>query len=91
MLAGAWVGGVAAVSGLVAMILIAIDKVSAGHALETYRTHWMVEGNWIAFLVFVVVTIVVVLVAAVVGWLQRRSEQREVQRLQAKYSAEQDG
>ncbi len=68
------------------MILLAINKVSAGHSLDTYRTQWMVEDNWIGFLVFAVVTTVVVLVAAIIGWFQRRSEQREVQQLQAKYS-----
>lgn len=86
MVVGAWVGGIASVGGLVAMILLAINKVSAGHSLDTYRTQWMVEDNWIGFLVFAVVTTVVVLVAAIIGWFQRRSEQREVQQLQAKYS-----
>lgn len=83
---GAWVGGIASVGGLVAMILIAIGKVSAGHALDIYRTKWMVEDNWLGFLVFVFVTTVVVLMAAIIGWFQRRSEQREFQQLQAKYS-----
>lgn len=84
---GAWVGGIASVGGLVAMILIAIDKVSGGNGLDTFRTKWLVEDNWIGFLVFVVVTTVVVLAAAIIGWFQRRSEQREIQQLQTKYSA----
>ena len=86
MLAGAWVSGIAFIGGLVAMVLIAIDQVSAGHGLDTYRTKWMVEDNWIGFLVFVVVTTVVVVAAATIRWFQRRSEQREVQQLHAKYS-----
>ena len=86
MVVGAWVSGIAFVGGLVAMILIAIDKVSGGHGLDTYRTKWMVEDNWIGFLVFVVVTTVAVLAAAIIGWVQWRSEQREVQQLHAKYS-----
>ena len=86
MVMGAWVGGVAAVGGMVAMVLIAIDKVSTGHGLDTYRTKWLVEDNWIGFLVFVVVTTVVVVAAAAIGWFQRRKGQREVQQLQAKYS-----
>ncbi len=68
------------------MVLIAIDKIGAGQGLDTYRIKWMVEDNWIGFLVFVVVTTVVVLAAAIIGWFQRRSEQREVQQLHAKYS-----
>lgn len=86
MVVGAWVGGIASVGGLVAMVLIAIDKVTAGHGLDTYRTKWMVEDNWIGFLVCVIAITVVVLAAAIIGWFQRRSEQREVQRLYAKYS-----
>ena len=83
---GAWVGGIASVGGLVAMVLIAIDKIGAGQGLDTYRTNWMVEDNWFGFLVIVVVTTVVVLAAAIIVWFQRRSEQREVQKLHAKYS-----
>ncbi len=86
MVVVAWVGGIASVGGLVAMVLIAIDKISAGQGLETYRTKWMVEDNWIGFLFFVVVTTVVVLAAAIIGWFQRRSERREVQQLHARYS-----
>lgn len=88
---GAWVGGIASVGGLVAMVLIAIDTVSIGHGLDTYRTKWLVEDNWIGFLVFVVVTAVVVVAAAVIGWFQRRKEQHEVQHLHAKYSDEHHG
>jgi hypothetical protein len=86
MVVGAWVCGIASVGGLVAMILIAIDKVSRGHGLDTYRTKWMVEDNWFGFLVFVVLTIFTVLAAAIIGWFQRRSDRREVQQIHAKYS-----
>ena len=88
---GAWVAGIVSVGGLVAMVLIAIDKVSAGHGLDTFRTKWMVEDNWIGFLVFAIVTTVVLLAAAIIGWFQRRSEQREVQQLHAKYAEEHHG
>ena len=86
MIVGAWVGGIASVGGLFAMVLIAIGKISTGQGLATYRTQWMVEDNWISFLVFFVVTTVVVIVAAVIGWFQRRREQLEIQQLNAKYS-----
>lgn len=86
MVVGTWVGGIASVGGMVAMVLIAIDKVSTGHGLDTYRTKWLVEDNWLGFLVFVVVV-----AAAVIGWFQRRKEQHEVQQLHAKYSDEHHG
>lgn len=88
---GMWVGVIASVGGLVAMVLIAIDKVVAGHGLEPYRTKWLIEDNWIGFLVFVVVAALVVVAAAIIGCFQRRREQREIQQLQTKYSAGHDG
>jgi multisubunit Na+/H+ antiporter MnhB subunit len=91
MVVGAWVGGIASVGGMVAMVLIAIDKVSTGHGLDTYRTKWLVEDNWIGFLVFVVVASVVIVAAAVIGLFQRRKEQREVQQFHARYSDEHHG
>lgn len=91
MVLGAWVGGIASLGGLVAMVLIAIEKVSAGYGLDTYRTKWLVEDNWISFLVFAVVTAVVVLAAVIIGWFQRQREQREIQQFQIKYSERRHG
>ena len=68
------------------MLLTAIEKVNAGQGLDTHRTKWLVEDNWIGFLTFFAVTTVVVAVAAMITWFQRRKEQREVEQLQAKYS-----
>lgn len=86
MMIGAWVGGIASLGGLVAMVLIAIDKIGVGQGLDTYRTNWMVEDNWVGFLVFAILTTIVVPAAAIIGWFQRRSELREIQQLQAKSS-----
>jgi hypothetical protein len=88
---GAWVCGIASAGGMVAMILIAIDKVTTGHGLDTFRTKWLIEDSWIGFLVFVAATIVTGLVAAVFGWHQRRKERREVQQLHARYTGEHHG
>lgn len=49
------------------------------------RSRWMVEDNWIGFLVFVVATILVLLTAGCIGWFQRSRERRELRRLQEKY------
>lgn len=84
MIVGVWVASIAAVGGIVAMILIAIEKVGAGRGLETYRTHWLVEFNWIGFLVFVAAAVV----ALGIGLLMRLKERREIHQLQAKYSGE---
>jgi len=87
LVAGVWIGGVASVGGIVAMVLIAIEKIGAGHGLDTYRTHWLVEFNWIGFLVFMVAAIV----ALAVGLFFRLKERREIQELQARYSVERHG
>jgi hypothetical protein len=38
--------------------------VASGRGLETYRTFWLVEFNWLEFLVFCAVVIVALVVAA---------------------------
>ena len=83
---GIWLGGVGAVAGTVAMISLAVNKIRAGHGLDSFRSHWLVEDNWIGFTVFFFVTLIVVSVAAVMAWLQRRSERQELRQLRAKYS-----
>ena len=88
LVVGAWIAGIASVGGMVAMVFIAIDKIRTGHGLDTFRSHWLVEDNWIGFLVFVVATTVVTVLAPVMVWLLRRKERREIQQLQAKYSEE---
>jgi hypothetical protein len=71
---------------MVAMVLIAIDRIRTGHGLDTFHSHWLVEDNWIGFLLSVIVITLVAASAGVIGWFQRRKEQREIQQLQAKYS-----
>lgn len=81
LLAGVVISGLASLGALVAMIGIAVLKVRGGEGLEAYRTLWLVENNWIGFLIVVVVTVV----AVFVGLLFRLKEWREAQELQKKY------
>jgi hypothetical protein len=85
LIVGAWITGIASVGGLVAMVLVAFGKIRTGHGLDTFRSHWLVEDNWIGFLLSVGVITVVAVSAGVIGWFQRRKEQREIQQLQATY------
>jgi hypothetical protein len=79
---GLVVAGVASFGGLIAMVVIAIEKVQSGHGTDPYRTFWMVEFNWIGFLI-----LLAVLVAALtIGIAQRIQEQREIKQLLTKYS-----
>ena len=91
LVVGAWIAGIASAGGVVAMDLIAIDKIRTGQGLDTFRSRWLVEDNWIGFLVFVVATTVVTVLAPVMGWLLRRKERREIQQFQSKYSEEHHG
>ena len=67
------------------MIFIAIEKIRAGRGLDTYRTHWLVEFNWIGFLVFIFATIL----ALLIGLFFRYREFSEIKNLQERYSDKQ--
>ena len=85
ILLGIWVTGIASVGAMVAMILIALDRIRTGYGLDTFRSHWLVENNWIGFLLSVIAITLVAFTAVVIGWFQRRNVRREIQQLQSKY------
>lgn len=87
VIVGVWVAGIAGFGAIVAMVLIAIEKIRNGHGLDTYRTHWLVEFNWIGFLVF----LAAVAVALAIGLFFRYKEWRDIRKLQKKYSGEDHG
>lgn len=87
VIVGVWIASIAGLGGILAMVLIAIEKVQTGRGLETYRTHWLVEFNWVGFLVFLAVAAV----AIAVGSFFRLKEWREIRKLQAKYSEDHHG
>lgn len=62
---GLVVAGIAALSGLGYMLTTAIEMVRSGRGLETYRTFWLVEFNWLSFLVLVAGTLLALIVAGV--------------------------
>ena len=69
MLIGFFIMGIASFAGLGALITGAVQKVISGHALDTYRTVWLVEFNYIGVLVMfgAIVAVFVVAVVAVAG------------------------
>lgn len=81
---GILVAGVGSFAALVAMVLAGIQKVRLGRGLDTFRTAWLVEFNWIAFLVFMVVLVAALGAGA---WL-RYLEWRELEQLRARYANE---
>lgn len=72
-----WAAGIAGIGGIVAMVLIAIEKVRTGRGLDTYRTHWLMEFNWVGFLVF----LTAVALALAIGLFFRYKEWREIRKL----------
>jgi hypothetical protein len=70
---------VASFGGLLAMVLTGIERVHSGHGLQTYRTTWLVEFNWIGFLVLLAVLVVALSIGAFLRYLEWR-EIRQLQR-----------
>ena len=81
LLVGFVVLGVTSLVALIALIAKGIEKVKTGHGLDTYRTFWLVEFNWVAFLVLVAA----VVVALIGGGYLRYLEWRELRELQRRY------
>jgi membrane protein implicated in regulation of membrane protease activity len=73
--------GVASLSGLGFMLYTAIRMVASGRALDTYRTFWLVEFNWLSLLILCAC----IVVALAVGFALRIRERMHWRELEAKY------
>jgi uncharacterized membrane protein len=82
---GILVAGLGSLVALVTMVLTGLEKVRMGHGLDGFRTVWLVEVNWIGFLVF----LAVLLVAVAAGAWFRYLEWRELKELRARYGTRQ--
>jgi hypothetical protein len=85
-LVGFFIMGVAAFSGLGALITQAIQKVSSGHGLDTYHTVWLIEFNYISLLVMFGAFVVVLLI----GGVLRLYEYFQWRALEKKYGVRND-
>jgi hypothetical protein len=81
MAAGFILSGVASFFGLGYMLYTAVQMVRSGRGLETYHTFWLVEFNWIGFLVL----FGLIPVALLVGLFVRVHEHRQWRSLEKKY------
>lgn len=80
ILVGFVIQGIVSALGLAGMILIAVDMVQSGRGMETYRSVWLVEDNWIGFLVFVGCAIAVLILGAAFrfrDYLEQRSFEKK--------------
>jgi hypothetical protein len=71
--------GLASFSGLAYMLSTAVQMVGSGYGLETYRTFWLVEFNWLGFLVFCAALVLALVVAAFLR-LRERMQWRSLER-----------
>jgi hypothetical protein len=83
VLIGVLIAGVGSFAALYRLIADAIDKVLAGQGLQTYRTVWLVELNYIGMLVLFS-AILVALIGALFFWWR---EERHWLELEKKYGA----
>ncbi|WP_420475331.1 hypothetical protein [Noviherbaspirillum sp. ST9] len=81
MILGFVVMGIASFGGLAAMIAIAVDKIRSGKGLDTYRTTWLVEFNYVGILVL----FGAIIVALLIGGYLRLREHKEWRELDRKY------
>jgi uncharacterized metal-binding protein len=82
-LAGILAFGIAGVAGMARMIWVAFEKILSGQGLESYVTGWLVEFNYVGFLVLVC-GVIVGLLWGIVHWIQ---EWRLVRSLEKKYGS----
>jgi hypothetical protein len=78
--AGIFVAGVAGFVGVAHLLLVTIDKVASGNGLETYRTVWFVEFNYIGLLILFAFGFFALLVAGgmwAYEWWQWRDLERK--------------
>jgi uncharacterized membrane protein YedE/YeeE len=75
--------GLAGFAGMAGIVELAMSKVVSGRGLETFRTVWLVEFNYIGVLVMLVGVVIALLIATgfwLRDWLQWR-------KLEGKYGA----
>ena len=82
MILGFVVMGIASFGGLAAMIAIALDKTRSGKGLDTYRTTWLFEFNYIGMLVL----FGAIVMALLIGGYFRFCEYRKWREFERKYS-----
>ncbi len=62
--AGFVLAALAGFAGMASIVGQAISKVASGRGLETYRTVWLVEFNYIGVLVMLIGVVIALLIAA---------------------------
>ena len=72
MAVGFVIFGLASVAGFVGLVVRALAMVRDGRGMETYRTFFLVEFNWIGVLALISSAIVALLIATVFRWREQQ-------------------
>ncbi len=76
LIAGIVIVGLISVVNVVAMVWFAVSKVHAGQGHETYRTFWLVEDDYIGFLIFFACVLAALGVGLALRLIQQLRERR---------------
>jgi hypothetical protein len=68
VLVGLGLAALGSIAALYRLITLAIEKTRAGEGLETYRTFWLVEFNYIGVLIVFAALIVALVIAVALRW-----------------------
>lgn len=69
---GIWALGVASAAGIVAMLVVAWQKIQSGHGADGFRNVWLMEDNWFGVLAFLAVLVIAIAIGLLLRWRARR-------------------
>jgi hypothetical protein len=69
------VAGLLSLAAFVLLIASSIEKVNAGRAADIYRTVWLLDFNWVAALILLIVSVVGLLGALWLAYLELKPAQ----------------
>lgn len=72
MVVGFVLFGLISLAGFLGLVLRALAMVRDGRGMETYRTFFLVQFNWIGVLAFIGSAIVALFIAAMVRWRENQ-------------------
>lgn len=76
LIAGIVIVGLMSMVNLAAMVLFAVSKARAGQGHDTYRTFWLVEEDYISFLIFFACVLAALGVGLALRLVQQLRERR---------------
>ena len=76
LIAGIVIVGLMSMVNVVAMVMFAVSKVRAGQGHDTYRTFWLVEDDYMGFLIFFAFVLAALGIGLALRLIQQLRERR---------------